>query len=313
MATVAYSVVPVQAAKMSGGGCSGANLAKTETMIETMADGKSKRTAQKEISAAQAAMLSGKMGACGMHLSKAMRQRAPQPRWRRLATPVRDDFHWVQQAQRKSGSLKLHEVMTKPDREPVPSFGARTSYEIQVAPPPVIEPKPEPIIGAAPVDPSADIVQVPPPPVIEPKAEPIIGTAPVDPSADIVQVPPPPVIEPKAEPITATAPADLSADVAQVTSLPVIEHKPVPITRSHNAPTVVMVMVALVAFSVLGLIEFLFRPTYAKRVLVFGAMSRSQRAPDYVRNLSSRPLNQVEADPAGAPAHRDKAIPEPVQ
>jgi len=285
MATVAYSVVPVQAAKMSGGGCSGANLAKTETMIETMADGKSKRTAQKEISAAQAAMLSGKMGACGMHLSKAMRQRAPQPRWRRLATPVRDDFHWVQQAQRKSGSLKLHEVMTKPDREPVPSFGARTSYEIQVAPPPVIEPKPEPIIGAAPVDPSADIVQVPPPPVIEPKAE----------------------------PITATAPADLSADVAQVTSLPVIEHKPVPITRSHNAPTVVMVMVALVAFSVLGLIEFLFRPTYAKRVLVFGAMSRSQRAPDYVRNLSSRPLNQVEADPAGAPAHRDKAIPEPVQ
>ena len=72
MATVAYSVVPVQAAKMSGGGCSGANLAKTETMIETMADGKSKRTAQKEISAAQAAMLSGKMGACGMHLSKAM-------------------------------------------------------------------------------------------------------------------------------------------------------------------------------------------------------------------------------------------------
>ena len=58
-----------------------------------------------------------------------------------------------------------------------------------------------------------------------------------------------------------------------------------------------MVMVALVAFSVLGLIEFLFRPTYARRVLVFGAMSRSQRAPDYVRNLSSRPLNQVEADP----------------
>ena len=59
-----------------------------------------------------------------------------------------------------------------------------------------------------------------------------------------------------------------------------------------------MVMVALVAFSVLGLIEFLFRPTYARRVLVFGAMSRSQRAPDCVRNLSSRPLNQVEADPS---------------
>ena len=72
MAAIAYSVVPAQAAKMSGGGCSGANLAKTETMIENMADGESKLTAQKEISAAQDAMLGGKMGACGMHLSKAV-------------------------------------------------------------------------------------------------------------------------------------------------------------------------------------------------------------------------------------------------
>ena len=206
MAAIACSFVPVQAAKMSGGGCSGANLAKTETMIETMADGESKLTAQKEISAAQDAMLSGKMGACGMHLSKTMHQRALQPRWerRRLAT----------QAQRTSGSLKLHEVMTKPDREPVQSFGARTSYEIH-----------------------------------EPKAEPTISAASVDPSADIVQVPAPPVIE----------------------------NKPVPITRSHDALTVVMVMVALVAFSVLGLIEFLFRPTFAKRVLAFGAIPSAKK------------------------------------
>ena len=41
-------------------------------MIESMADGESKLTAQKEISAAQDAMLNGKMGECGMHLSKAM-------------------------------------------------------------------------------------------------------------------------------------------------------------------------------------------------------------------------------------------------
>src|SRR6516165_6597803 len=200
-------------------------------MIETMADGESKRTAQKEISSAQDAMLSGKMGACGMHLSKTMHQRALQPRWerRRLATPVRDDFHRVHQAQRTSGSLKLHKVMTKPDREPVPSFGARTSYEIQVAPTPVIEPKAEPIIGAAPVDPSADIVQVPAPPVIEPKAEPIIGAAPVDPSADIVQVPAPPVIEPKAEPIIGAAPVDPFADIVQVPAPPVIEPKAEPI------------------------------------------------------------------------------------
>jgi hypothetical protein len=192
MAAIAYSVVPAEAAKMSGGGCSGADLAKAETMIETMADGEGKRTAQKEIAAAQDAMLSGKMGACGMHLSKTMHQPAPQPRWerRRLATLVRDDFHRVHQAQRKSGSLKLHEVMTKPDRKPVQSLGARTSYEIPVPPPPVNEPKAAPTIGTAPVDPSADVVQVvPASPVIEPKA------------------PSPPVIEPKGEPITGTVPA----------------------------------------------------------------------------------------------------------
>jgi hypothetical protein len=71
MVAVAYAVVPANAAKM-GGGCSGPNLAKTESMIDTMADGEGKIMAQKEIAMAQDAMLSGKMGACGMHLSKAM-------------------------------------------------------------------------------------------------------------------------------------------------------------------------------------------------------------------------------------------------
>jgi hypothetical protein len=37
-----------------------------------MADGDGKMAAQKEIAAAQDAMLAGKMGACGMHLNKAM-------------------------------------------------------------------------------------------------------------------------------------------------------------------------------------------------------------------------------------------------
>ena len=71
MAAIAYAVVPANAAKPSAG-CSGPNLAQTETMIETMADGESKIAAQKEIALAQDSMLSGKMGACGMHLSKAM-------------------------------------------------------------------------------------------------------------------------------------------------------------------------------------------------------------------------------------------------
>jgi hypothetical protein len=41
-------------------------------MIETMADGEGKITAQKEIAQAQDSLLNGKMGACAMHLSKAM-------------------------------------------------------------------------------------------------------------------------------------------------------------------------------------------------------------------------------------------------
>jgi hypothetical protein len=71
MAAIVFAVVPAQAAKV-GGGCNSANLAKTESTIDTMADGENKITAQKEVAMAQDAMLSGKMGACGMHLSKAM-------------------------------------------------------------------------------------------------------------------------------------------------------------------------------------------------------------------------------------------------
>jgi hypothetical protein len=70
MAAVAYAIVPANAAKTAG--CSSENLAKTESMIDVMPDGDGKIMAQKEVAQAQDAMLSGKMGACGMHLSKAM-------------------------------------------------------------------------------------------------------------------------------------------------------------------------------------------------------------------------------------------------
>jgi len=66
-----YSIVPASAASM--GGCSGENLTKSESMVEAMADGDGKATAQKEVAMAQTAMLDGKMGACAVHLSKAMR------------------------------------------------------------------------------------------------------------------------------------------------------------------------------------------------------------------------------------------------
>jgi len=70
MAAILLAVAPASAAKM--GGCSGENLSKTESMIEVMADGEGKMAAQKEIAQAQDALLSGKMGVCAMHLSKAM-------------------------------------------------------------------------------------------------------------------------------------------------------------------------------------------------------------------------------------------------
>jgi hypothetical protein len=70
MAAVVFAVAPASAAKMAG--CSGENLSKTESKVETMADGEGKMMAQKEVSQAQEALLSGKMGACAAHLSKAM-------------------------------------------------------------------------------------------------------------------------------------------------------------------------------------------------------------------------------------------------
>ena len=71
VAVLAYAVSPADAARVKAV-CSGDNLSKTETMIETMADGDGKIAAQKEIAAAQDAMLNGKTSACAAHLSKAM-------------------------------------------------------------------------------------------------------------------------------------------------------------------------------------------------------------------------------------------------
>jgi hypothetical protein len=70
MAAVILAIAPASAAKL--GGCSSENMMKTESMIEGMADGPDKITSQKEIAMAQTAMLDGKMGACAVHLTKAM-------------------------------------------------------------------------------------------------------------------------------------------------------------------------------------------------------------------------------------------------
>jgi hypothetical protein len=71
MAFIASAAIPAHAAKVSAG-CSGDNLAKTESMVETMADGPGKIEAQKEVAQAQDALLGGKMGVCAAHLNKAM-------------------------------------------------------------------------------------------------------------------------------------------------------------------------------------------------------------------------------------------------
>ena len=70
MAAVAYAVVPAFAAKTVG--CIGENLEKTESATEAMADGPAKIAAEKEVAQAQEALLGDKMGACAMHLSRAM-------------------------------------------------------------------------------------------------------------------------------------------------------------------------------------------------------------------------------------------------
>ena len=69
MAAVVLSVAPDSAAHWAG--CSGDNLAKTETQVEAMADGDAKWVAFKEMTDAQTALLDGKMGACAVHLEHA--------------------------------------------------------------------------------------------------------------------------------------------------------------------------------------------------------------------------------------------------
>ena len=78
MAASAYAFVPAHAAHVHhaapvGVGCSGDNLAKAESGVETMADSPAKFMAEREIAQAQDAMLSGQMSGCAMHLGRALR------------------------------------------------------------------------------------------------------------------------------------------------------------------------------------------------------------------------------------------------
>ncbi|MGA7803839.1 hypothetical protein [Bradyrhizobium sp.] len=71
MAAAAYTCVPAYAAHV--GGCSGDNLTKAESALDTMADVPAKFAAQREMAQAQNALLADNWGGCAMHLSRAMR------------------------------------------------------------------------------------------------------------------------------------------------------------------------------------------------------------------------------------------------
>ncbi|HMC28903.1 MAG TPA: hypothetical protein VKM56_14025 [Verrucomicrobiae bacterium] len=120
----------------------------------------------------------------------------------------------------------------------------------------------------------------------------------VDRAPDQVQAAPPHITERESGQTVAIASVNLAADAAQNTPPPMIEGKGTAIIRSLDTLSLVIVMVVVA----LGLIKFLFRRTYAKRVLAFGAMRLSQPPPDYACPVDlALPLrNQVEADPNAA-------------
>jgi hypothetical protein len=70
IAATTYAFVPAQAAHV-GLGCSDDNLAKTEGAAEGMPDVPGKFIAQREMAAAQAALLANKWRECAMHLANA--------------------------------------------------------------------------------------------------------------------------------------------------------------------------------------------------------------------------------------------------
>jgi hypothetical protein len=187
-------------------------------------------------------------------------QRAPQVRWERRHATVFPQLSKLHRAQRTNVSLKPHKLVRKMSPDSAPV----NSFAAQTP----FDPRPRENDQATadnpPVNREPDEVQVAPPSNIEHKPEQIIDTAPVDAWTDVVQ--------------------------------PVIEHRGARTTRSLDALSVAMVMLLLT----LGATEFLFRPTYAKRLLAFGWIRRSK--PDGARavNLSSGSRDQLETDPNGA-------------
>jgi hypothetical protein len=80
LAVIAFAATPASAAKMKAVGCSSDAIAKAEAMVDGMPDtDTNKQTGYKEMTDANEALVSGKMGECAMHLNKVMHMTPAKP------------------------------------------------------------------------------------------------------------------------------------------------------------------------------------------------------------------------------------------
>jgi hypothetical protein len=190
------------------------------------------------------------------------------------------DFQRSHKAQRINASLKPHEPLRKTllEQEPNPRPQGNHVATDEALPKTLLDQEPDP-------RPQGNDVATE-------------GGQAVDRAPDEVQAAPPYITDREAGQTVGIASVNRAAAAAQTTSPPIIEGTSTVLTRWLDALSVVMVMVV----AALGLVKFLFRRTYAKRVLAFGATHLSHPPPDDVRPVHlSWPLrNQVEADRSAA-------------
>ena len=80
LAAIAFAATPASAAKMKATGCSSDAIAKAEAMIDGMPDADTnKQVGYKEMTDANEALVSGKMGECAVHLNKVMHMTPAKP------------------------------------------------------------------------------------------------------------------------------------------------------------------------------------------------------------------------------------------
>jgi hypothetical protein len=80
IAAIAFTAVPASAAKMRAAGCSSDSIAKAEATVDAMPDtDANKQMGFKEMTDANEALVSGKMGECAVHLNKVLHMSPAKP------------------------------------------------------------------------------------------------------------------------------------------------------------------------------------------------------------------------------------------